>query len=167
MLEEHKPPRLQREEGVERVEALLVQCQVRLERLEPQGDVAHLRLERPDLRGVLGDLVAERPLLPLVLGQTCLDGRELRVDLVLLRDVVAQRRRRNEEQNDECERQPPHSGRFAAGTAYSCGRLGGVPSSGGGYGSGTGAGIGGVPSSGGGAGSDGRSGISNSFIAAP
>ena len=50
LLEEREALRLEREERVQRVEALLVQREVGLERLQAERDVADLRLERADPR---------------------------------------------------------------------------------------------------------------------
>ena len=62
---------LHMEELVQRVEPLLVEREVRLERLKPERDVADARLERPDPRGVAVDFAAKRLLLLVLAGRAC------------------------------------------------------------------------------------------------
>ena len=126
LLEEGVALRLEREERVQRVETPLVQREVGLERLQAERDVADSSLQRADPRGEVGDLVAQCLLVSLLLRQPTLQARDLSVDLVLLRHVVAERRRRDDEQDEECERESPHSGRFAAAGPYSCGPGSGI-----------------------------------------
>ena len=76
---------LEPEQRVQRVEALLVQREIRLRASRAERDVADLRLERADPRGVARDLVPQRLLLLLcAVSFPCSDG-DLGVDLVLLR----------------------------------------------------------------------------------
>ena len=109
--------RLHVEERVQRVEPLLVQREVVLERLQVERDVADARLERPDPRRVVVDLAAERLLLLALPRQRVLQRGDLRVDLVLASCVVAERRRRHRKQEQECECDSPHTESFTFGSA--------------------------------------------------
>ena len=85
-----------------------MQREVGLERLEPQRDVADAPLELPDASRVAGNLPAKLRLALPVRRDPSLQRRDLRVDLVLLRGVVSERRRGEGEQQDECGRDSAH-----------------------------------------------------------
>ena len=109
--------RLHVEERVERVEPLLVQREIGLERLQVKRDVADPRLERADARRVVVDLVAQRLLVLSLRRQRVLQRGDLRVELVLAPCVVAERRCRHRKQKQECERDSPHTESFTFGSA--------------------------------------------------
>ena len=103
-LEEHESLRLEREQRVQRVEPLLVEREVGLHRLQPQRDVPHAPLERADASGVVGDLATQALLALLLRGDLRVERGDPRLDLLPLRDVVAERRSGEDEQDEHCER---------------------------------------------------------------
>src|SRR5581483_10789946 len=155
--------RLELVQAGERVQAPLMEREMGAQRREPRRDAADLALERLDLRCQAADLGVQVRLLRARGGDLRLDGSELRVEArLLLAEIVAAERRSAHEGESQDEKDHDASGHRKRGSSgrsaslpcdelYAAGRR--ESSSGGGYGSGTGAGVGGSPSSGGGYGS--------------
>ena len=112
-----EPIALHVEERVQRIEPLLMQRKVVLERRQLERDVADARLERPDPRGVVVNLAAERLLVLALPRQRVLQCGDLRVDLVLASGVVTESRRCRRKQEQECECDSPHTESFTFGSA--------------------------------------------------
>ncbi len=92
-------------------EALPLQREVLLERLEVFRHAADLRLERPDPRGDVRDLRREALLLGVGRSDLVVQARDPRVDRLLVRGVVACRGRgREESEEDDEEDATAHAG---------------------------------------------------------
>jgi hypothetical protein len=82
----------------------LVQREIGFHRREPERDIPDLAFERPDPRGEVRDLVPKPLLFLLLRGELSLQRGDLRIDLLFLRRVVAERRRSDHEHNEKRER---------------------------------------------------------------
>ena len=116
-LQEREPVGLHVEELVQRVEPLLVEREIGLERLQAERDVADPRLERPDPRRVVVDLVAQRLLVLRAARSACSAARRSGSRSGASSCVVPERRRCGRKQQQECEGDSPHRESFTFGSA--------------------------------------------------